>query len=228
MITCDAVSKVYPSRSGEVRSLDQFDLKIAKGEFLVVRGGSGSGKTTLLLALGGMLRPSSGSIQLMEKDLYGISNQERAQLRSSSIGFVFQMFHLIPYLNVLDNILLAHPGKAEESVRERGKTLMKDLGIEHRLYHRPAELSAGERQRAAIGRALLNQPELILADEPTGNLDPKNTDEVFKHLSQFHQAGGTVVVVTHGEAANQFADRVIQLDTGRLVETPSNGHSEPK
>ena len=228
MITCDAVSKVYPSRSGEVRSLDQFDLKIAKGEFLVVRGGSGSGKTTLLLALGGMLRPSSGSIQLMEKDLYGISNQERAQLRSSSIGFVFQMFHLIPYLNVLDNILLAHPGKPEASLRERGKTLMKDLGIEHRLHHRPAELSAGERQRAAIGRALLNQPELILADEPTGNLDPKNTDEVFKHLSQFHQAGGTVVVVTHGEAANQFADRVIQLDKGRLVETPSNGHSKPK
>ncbi len=225
MISCQAVSKVYPSKTGEVRSLDQFDLEISQGEFLVVRGGSGSGKTTLLLALGGMLRPSSGSIKLKDQDLYGISNHDRAQLRSRSIGFVFQMFHLIPYLNVLDNILLAHPGKQDNSIRERGRALMTDLGIGHRLHHRPAELSAGERQRAAIGRALLNQPDLILADEPTGNLDPDNTDEVFKHLNQFHKAGGTVVVVTHGQAANEFADRVIQLDNGRLVDTQSNGHS---
>ena len=222
MISCQSVSKVYPSQSGDVRSLDQFDLKISKGEFLVVRGGSGSGKTTLLLALGGMLRPSSGTINLKDQDLYGISNAERAQLRSRSIGFVFQMFHLIPYLNVLDNILLAHPGKQDKVIRDRGRALMSDLGIEHRLSHRPGELSAGERQRAAIGRALLNEPELILADEPTGNLDPDNTAEVFNHLSQFHRAGGTVVVVTHGQAANIFADRVIHLDKGRLVETQSN------
>ena len=222
MISCQSVSKVYPSQSGDVRSLDQFDLEISKGEFLVVRGGSGSGKTTLLLALGGMLRPSSGMIKLKDRDLYGISNAERAQLRSRSIGFVFQMFHLIPYLNVLDNILLAHPGKQDKAIHDRGRALMSDLGIEHRLSHRPGELSAGERQRAAIGRALLNEPELILADEPTGNLDPDNTAEVFNHLSQFHRAGGTVVVVTHGQAANIFADRVIHLDKGRLVETQSN------
>jgi len=165
-------------------------------------------------------------IKLKDRDLYGISNAERAQLRSRSIGFVFQMFHLIPYLNVLDNILLAHPGKQDKAIRDRGRALMSDLGIEHRLSHRPGELSAGERQRAAIGRALLNEPELILADEPTGNLDPDNTAEVFNHLSQFHRAGGTVVVVTHGQAANIFADRVIHLDKGRLVETQSNHRTE--
>ena len=226
MISCEAVSKVYPSQSGEVRSLDNFDLKIAKGEFLVVRGGSGCGKTTLLLALGGMLRPSSGRVMLDGKDLYALSNSERALIRSQSVGFVFQMFHLVPYLSILENILLAHPGKETSSVRDRGLQLISELGIEHRIHHKPSELSAGERQRAAIGRALLNKPEFLLADEPTGNLDPENAAEVFKHLSEFHRAGGTVVVVTHGHAADAFSDRVIRLDKGRLVEI--NGERENK
>ncbi len=224
MISCEAVSKVYPTRSGEVRSLDHFDLKIAKGEFLVVRGGSGCGKTTLLLALGGMLRPSSGRVMLNGEDLYAMSSQERAKVRSHSVGFVFQMFHLVPYLSILENILLAHPGKVSRSVMDRGQQLISELGIEHRVHHKPAELSAGERQRAAIGRALLNEPEFLLADEPTGNLDPENTAEVFKHLSEFHRAGGTVVVVTHGHAADAYSDRVIRLDQGRLVEI--NGERE--
>ena len=217
MILCESVSKVYPTKSGEVRSLDQFDLKIGKGEFLVVRGGSGSGKTTLLLALGGMLRPSKGKVVFNECDLYAMSNTDRAALRSHSIGFVFQMFHLVPYLNTLENVLLANPGNANRGVRERGQRLIRELGIEHRITHRPSELSAGERQRAAIGRALLNEPDVILADEPTGNLDPENAGEVFKHLSQFHQAGGTVVVVTHGTAADEFADRIIKIENGRLA-----------
>ena len=217
MILCESVSKVYPTKSGEVRSLDQFDLKIGKGEFLVVRGGSGSGKTTLLLALGGMLRPSKGKVVFNERDLYAMSNTDRAALRSHSIGFVFQMFHLVPYLNTLENVLLANPGNANRGVRERGQRLIRELGIEHRITHRPSELSAGERQRAAIGRALLNEPDVILADEPTGNLDPGNAGEVFKHLSQFHQAGGTVVVVTHGTAADEFADRIIKIENGRLA-----------
>jgi putative ABC transport system ATP-binding protein len=219
MISCEAISKVYPTKSGEVRSLDQFDLSIPKGEFLVVRGGSGSGKTTLLLALGGMLRPSSGKVMLNQKDLYAMSNPDRATVRSRSIGFVFQMFHLVPYLNTLENVLLAHSGKVDAGTKDRGRQLITDLGIQDRMQHRPAELSAGERQRAAIGRAMLNNPELILADEPTGNLDPDNADEVFKHLSEFHRGGGTVVVVTHGTAADKFADRVIRLDRGRVVET---------
>lgn len=224
MISCEAISKVYPTKSGEVRSLDRFDLTVPKGEFLVVRGGSGSGKTTLLLALGGMLRPSSGRVLFDQKDLYAMSDPDRAKIRSKAIGFVFQMFHLVPYLNTLENVLLAHTGKLDAATKGRGTQLIHDLGIQDRIQHRPAELSAGERQRAAIGRAMLNKPELILADEPTGNLDPENADEVFKHLSQFHQGGGTVVVVTHGTAADKFADRVIRLDRGRLAET--NGQQE--
>ena len=218
MISCESVSKIYPTKAGEVRSLDRFDLKIDRGEFLVVRGGSGSGKTTLLLALGGMLRPSQGRVLLDGKDLYALSSAERAGLRSASIGFVFQMFHLVPYLNTLDNVLLAHSGKPSADVRKRASELVKKLGIEHRIHHRPSELSAGERQRTAIGRALLNKPDLILADEPTGNLDPENAGEVFRHLSAFHEQGGTVVVVTHGMGADSYADRVIRLDQGRLAD----------
>ena len=124
MISCEAISKVYPTKSGEVRSLDQFDLSIPKGEFLVVRGGSGSGKTTLLLSLGGMLRPSSGKVMLHQKDLYAMSNPDRAIVRSRSIGFVFQMFHLVPYLNTLENVLLAHSGKVDAATKDRGRQLI--------------------------------------------------------------------------------------------------------
>ena len=222
MISCEAVSKVYRTKTGEVRSLDGFDLKIAKGEFLVVRGGSGSGKTTLLLSIGGMLLPTSGRVMFDGQDLYQMSNRDRAQVRSRSVGFVFQMFHLVPYLSVLDNVLLAHSGSADAGIRERGRNLIQTLGIQDRIRHRPAELSAGERQRAAIVRALLNEPEIILADEPTGNLDPSNTQEVFKHLSEFHRGGGTVIVVTHGTGADAFADRVIQLENGRLRDESIN------
>ncbi len=217
MIRCDEVTKIFRKNGSEVTSLDRFTAKVAKGEFVAVRGPSGSGKTTLLLTLGGMQRPSDGSVQLAGRDLYALSPAERARLRSSEIGFVFQMFHLVPYLDLLGNVLLACPGKPSAEVRQRADGLMDELGLADRASHRPGELSAGERQRLAVARALLNRPKLILADEPTGNLDPENAAEVIRHLAEFHRGGGTVVLVTHGAAADAHADRTLRLEQGRLV-----------
>ena len=217
MIRCDEVTKIFRKNGSEVTSLDRFTAKVAEGEFVAVRGPSGSGKTTLLLTLGGMQRPSAGSVQLAGRDLYALSPAERARLRSSEIGFVFQMFHLVPYLDLLANVLLACPGKPSTEVRQRAGGLMDELGLADRASHRPGELSAGERQRLAVARALLNRPKLILADEPTGNLDPENAAEVIRHLAEFHRAGGTVVLVTHGAAADAHADRTLRLEQGRLV-----------
>ena len=217
MIRCDEVTKIFRKNGSEVTSLDRFTAKVAEGEFVAVRGPSGSGKTTLLLTLGGMQRPSDGSVQLAGRDLYALSPAERARLRSSEIGFVFQMFHLVPYLDLLGNVLLACPGKPSAEVRQRASGLMDELGLADRASHRPGELSAGERQRLAVARALLNRPKLILADEPTGNLDPENAAEVIRHLADFHRGGGTVVLVTHGAAADAHADRTLRLEQGRLV-----------
>ena len=217
MIRCDEVTKIFRKNGSEVTSLDRFTAEVAEGEFVAVRGPSGSGKTTLLLTLGGMQRPSDGSVQLAGRDLYALSPAERARLRSSEIGFVFQMFHLVPYLDLLGNVLLACPGKPSAEVRQRASGLMDELGLADRASHRPGELSAGERQRLAVARALLNHPKLILADEPTGNLDPENAAEVIRHLADFHRGGGTVVLVTHGAAADAHADRTLRLEQGRLV-----------
>jgi len=217
MIRCDEVTKIFNKNGSEVMSLDRFTAEVADGEFVAVRGPSGSGKTTLLLTLGGMQRPSEGLVQLAGRDLYAMSPAERARLRSSEIGFVFQMFHLVPYLDLLGNVLLACPGKPSAEVRQRAGELMDELGLADRASHRPGELSAGERQRLAVARALLNRPKLILADEPTGNLDPENAAEVIRHLAEFHRGGGTVVLVTHGEVVNAHADRTLSLEQGRLV-----------
>ena len=217
MIRCDEVTKIFRKNGSEVTSLDRFTADIGAGEFVAVRGPSGSGKTTLLLTLGGMQRPSAGLVLFSGRDLYGLSPADRARLRSAEIGFVFQMFYLVPYLDLMGNVLLASPGKPGPAVRQRAGELLDKLGLAERVSHRPGELSTGERQRLAVARALLNRPKLILADEPTGNLDPENAAEVVRHLAEFHQAGGTVVLVTHGTAADTHAARFLRLRQGRLV-----------
>jgi ABC-type lipoprotein export system ATPase subunit len=227
MIRCEQVSKVYRPAKGEVRSLDRVELEVRSGEFVCVRGPSGCGKTTLLLTLGGMLRPTSGGVRIADSEIYDLSPRERARFRAEQIGFVFQMFHLVPYLNVLDNVLLAARPKCGGDVQNRARRLLEQLGLAARQQHTPAELSAGERQRTAIARALLNQPQLILADEPTGNLDPENASEVFQHLKVFAQSGGTVVVVTHGSTAESFADRIVEMRAGRILPIFDDGHLDP-
>ncbi|MDP6893632.1 MAG: ABC transporter ATP-binding protein [Verrucomicrobiota bacterium] len=204
MITCKQVTK----RFGDVTALSPFDLNMEKGEFAAIKGASGSGKTTLLLALGGMLRPTEGEIKYKGANLYELSSSELGNYRSNEVGFVFQMFHLVPYLNVEENVRLA---VSDGNQTSQPLELLDQFGLSDRLTHTPGELSAGERQRVALARALVNEPEMILADEPTGNLDPENDRQVFKYLSEYHQKGGTVAVVTHGSTADEFADRIVNL-----------------
>ncbi len=217
-ILLESITRDYRKSGKTIKALDRIDLEIKKGEFMVIRGPSGSGKTTLLLTIGGMLRPTSGRLLAGGKDLYAMNNRERTQFRAGRIGFVFQMFHLIPYLTVLENILVSAetlPGKSS-GLKESTFRILQQMHLEDRAFHFPHELSAGEKQRAAIGRAMLNKPEILLADEPTGNLDPKNAGEAADLLSGFKSRGCTVLVVTHGQDCDPYADRIIQLDSGRI------------
>lgn len=223
MLSFENVAKTYATPHGEVQSLRAINLRVAEGEFVAIRGPSGCGKTTVLLTAGGMLRPTSGAVVVDGQDLYRMGLRARAKFRAQKIGFVFQMFHLIPYLNVLENVLLAAGAARNRNLEARASGLLAQLGLEERTWHTPPELSAGERQRTALARALLNRPRLILADEPTGNLDPDNEAEVFRHLSEFHRAGGTVVVVTHGSSVDAYAQRVIEMRSGSVQDTGASG-----
>lgn len=219
ILSCNQVSRTFLTRHGPVTAIEGVSLELAKGSFTCVRGPSGCGKTTLLLALGGMLRPSNGRVLLEDGDLYALSPADRSRRRATRIGFVFQMFHLVPYLDVVENVLLAGTTAGADDAVGRATELLNELGLGDRVHHRPSQLSAGERQRTALARALLNRPAVVLADEPTGNLDPDNAREVFGHLDRFRHDGGTVLVVTHGETAREFADRELRMDKGRLLPT---------
>lgn len=224
MIRLTDISKVYRKGSGGVQALERLDLDINSGEFLVIQGPSGCGKSTLLLILGGMLHPSTGRVEVDGTNLYRLSDKQRARFRAEHIGFVFQMFHLIPYLTVAENIGLSTtpPGSRNKQAHDRMPEVLERLHLSERSSHFPAELSAGEKQRTAVGRAILKKPAFILADEPTGNLDPDNSAEIFEYLSEFHKLGHTVVTVTHGTGAGSFADRILNLDSGRILALTKN------
>lgn len=216
MVILESVSKSYSTSQGEVEALREVTLSVEKGEFVVLCGPSGSGKTTLLMAIAAMLRPTGGKIRIEDRDLYTMSLRERARFRAENIGFVFQMFHLVPYLNVVENVVLGAEAAGRSGGEVQARQLLERLGLDGRAHHRPSQLSAGEKQRAAIARALFNRPKIILADEPTGNLDQDNATSVLGHLSDFHRNGGTVVLATHGERAEQYADRVVYMSDGKI------------
>jgi len=216
MVYLENVVKTYRTRKGNVKALDGINLQIKKGEFIVIRGPSGSGKTTLLMTIGGMLRPTSGTVSVEQENLYAMSIRQRANFRAQNIGFVFQMFYLVPYLSVTENVVLAAGAIDSKKRYTQADELIERFGLADRNFHKPSELSAGEQQRTAIARALLNRPRIILADEPTGNLDPDNAATVLKFIADFHRDGGTVILATHGLAAQQFADRIIHLRNGNI------------
>jgi putative ABC transport system ATP-binding protein len=210
---------------GSLRALDELTLSIGEGEWVAVTGPSGSGKTTLLNVLSGLDRPTSGTVRVGGMDLSSLTARELARYRQRTVGLVFQQFHLIPYLTALENVMLA---QYVHSMTDRGEAeaALRRVGLGERLHHLPSQLSGGEQQRVCIARALINQPPLILADEPTGNLDAVNEAIVMSLLADLHHQGHTLILVTHDPGIAARAGREIRLEHGRLAQVEQPGGFE--
>lgn len=219
MIQLDNIQRHYKQGGGTIQALRGLSLRIAPGEFVAIMGSSGSGKSTLLNILGALDKPSAGSYRLNGTEVGAMDDDAASALRSRQIGFVFQSFHLLPRLTVLENVLLPQRYLPEQDPEapQRARALLERMGLGHRIDHRPGELSGGQLQRAAIARALLNQPSLLLADEPTGNLDSKSATDVLQLFSELHSQGQTIVLVTHDPNVAAKAQRTILLNEGNLV-----------
>ena len=217
MIYLERVTKTYATLDGPVHALQDVSLEVPRGRFVAIRGPSGCGKSTLLSMIGALGSPSLGSVRVADRDLATLSVTEKARFRGERIGFVFQMFHLLPYLDVLGNVTAASlPDRRTEAVRQASELLGR-FGLEPRLRHHPAELSTGERQRVAIARAMINRPDVILADEPTGNLDPESARAVLAILADYHRDGGTILLVTHDEEAAATSEQVVLMKDGQIA-----------
>ena len=216
MIELQNVSKVFATPQGDVRALDDATLRIEDGEFVAICGPSGCGKSTLLSLVGGLALPTSGKVTVAGQPISELSPAERAAFRADNLGFVFQLFHLLPYLTVLDNVRLAATSRTRAAAGERAEELLVRFGLQDRLFHHPGELSVGQRQRVAMARALLNRPRLLLADEPTGNLDPENAAAVLDLLSEYQAEGGTILLVTHEAYAAERAKRLVTMSQGGI------------
>lgn len=218
MIELEAVSRHYRMSGQTVRALDGVDLSIAAGEFVMLTGPSGSGKSTLLNVLGCLDRPDSGRYWLDGIDVRTLDDTAASRVRNRRIGFVFQSFHLLPRLSVLENVLLPMRFSEEPDPQapERAQVLLQRVGLGDRMDHRPGQLSGGQMQRAAIARALVLKPALLLADEPTGNLDSRSAAEVMALIGEVHTEGQTVVMVTHDSDVAAHAPRQVRLHDGRI------------
>ena len=218
MLRMEDVSQEYRRRGKTVNALQDVTLKITSGDFVSIIGPSGSGKSTLLLTLGAMLSPTKGRVLFDEQSLYELPSDQRAEVRRDRVGFVFQTFNLIPYLTALQNVrvplLLA--GVNGDGQEEKAGELLERVGLADRLDHKPFELSVGQQQRVALARMLANDPEIILADEPTGNLDPETGEEMMSFLEQLNAEGRTVVLVTHDHGAAGRARTRLRLVEGRV------------
>ena len=203
-------------RFDPVRALGGVSFEVQAGEWIAIMGPSGSGKTTLINILGGLDHPTSGRVEVDGMEIGQLNERELTRYRADKIGFVFQQFHLVPYLTALENVMLAQYFHSITDEKEAAEALRR-VGLEERLEHLPSQLSGGEQQRVAIARALINHPKLILADEPTGNLDEDNEATILKLLHELHSAGHTILVVTHSQAIGNLADRRIELEHGRLA-----------
>ncbi len=210
--------KIYGSGDTEVRALDGVNLAVGKGEFVAVVGTSGSGKSTLLHMIGGLDRPTGGTVTVDGKDIFSLKDEELTIFRRRKIGFVFQNYNLVPVLNVYENIVLPIQLDGGQIDREYVDTIIQTLGLEHKLGNLPNNLSGGQQQRVAIARALAAKPAIILADEPTGNLDSRTSQDVMSLLKVTSQKFvQTIVMITHNEEIAQMADRIIRIEDGRIV-----------
>ncbi len=223
LLQVENLAKSYAGPKGTVSALGGVSLRINPGEFVAVQGPSGCGKTTLLLAAGALLQPTGGQVLIDGQNPYALSPELRARFRAANLGFVFQQFHLIPYLNVLDNILAASLGLRRDGALERARELLGHFGLQDRALHLATELSTGERQRTALARALLNRPKLLLADEPTGNLDEENGKVVLRYLADFAANGGAVLLVTHDPLAGRHAGRIVRMSGGKIDGASASG-----
>jgi len=215
------VEKIYKIGEVEVPALRGLNLNVRDGEFLAVLGPSGSGKSTMLNSVGCLDIPTRGTIHLGEFDIESLSESDLAQIRGKKIGFIFQSFNLIDSLTALENVMLpmVFQKVPEEKRKKRAIMLLEKVGLGHRMNHRPSELSGGQMQRVAIARALSNNPEVILADEPTGNLDSKTSDEILRFLKELNEKEGkTIVMITHDSDSAAYAKRVVHLKDGRIEE----------
>ncbi len=225
MLRMENARKTYRHRGREVVALEDLTIQIPQGDFVSLVGPSGSGKSTLLLMLGGMLSPTSGRVLLEGQSVYDLGTDGRARLRKDKIGFVFQTFNLVPYLTALENVqvplLLA--GLKDDAQQEKATALLDRVGLGDRLDHKPSELSVGQQQRVALARMLANDPGLILADEPTGNLDPQTGRQIVGFFEEFNEEGRTIVMVTHDPRAAERAKRTLELRDGRIVGEQAGG-----
>jgi len=213
------VDKVYGSGEMAVKALDGVDLTVNRGDYLAVMGASGSGKSTAMNILGCLDRPSSGSYRLNNTPVEDLSDDQLADLRNRDLGFVFQQFHLLPKLSALDNVILpmVYAGVPAAERRQRAQAALERVGLGQRLNNKPNQLSGGQQQRVAIARAIINQPALLLADEPTGALDSQTTAEVLDIFDALHRGGMTVVMVTHEDDVAARAEKIVHFRDGRIL-----------
>ncbi|BDU40434.1 macrolide export ATP-binding/permease protein MacB [Vibrio nigripulchritudo] len=220
LVTLNRICKYYASgEETEVRALDGVDLRIEKGEYLSILGPSGSGKSTLMNVLGCLDTPTSGEYQLGADDVSSLSPNTLAAIRNQKIGFVFQSFNLLEYATALDNVALplVYSGISAKERKKKAIHLLEQVGLGERLHHKPNQLSGGQKQRVAIARALVNDPQILLADEPTGALDSNSGAEIEKLFKQLHSQGRTIVVVTHDQALAQRTERIITIKDGQVI-----------
>ena len=222
ILTLNGISKIY----GDLKALDNINLNVEEGEWLSIMGPSGSGKTTLMNIIGCMDKPSLGKIELAGQDISKLSSKELTVVRRDTIGLVFQQFHLVNYLTALENVMMAqyyHSMPDEEEAMEA----LASVGLKERAKHLPNQLSGGEQQRVCIARALINHPKLLLADEPTGNLDEKNERLVMEIFEKLHNTGSTIIVVTHDPEVADQAERMVVLEHGKIARIEKMSRTRP-
>jgi putative ABC transport system ATP-binding protein len=229
-IIIDNVTKAYGHGDSVVAALNRISITIQTGEFVSVMGESGAGKSTLLAVMGAMNTPTSGRYMVDDLDVYSLSSEQRADFRREYLGFVFQSFHLIPYLSVVENVMLPvttvkMPGRQKEAMAMEA---LDWVGLSEKAKRLPNQISGGECERVAVARAIVNNPPILLADEPTGNLDSRNTQEIMNLMGRLHAGGTTIVMVTHSATCATYAQRILHVCDGRLDKTRSQLHASAK